>query len=615
MVSIHHQRLWCGAFVGACALWTSLGVARADGKTAPRRPNIVMILMDDWGWADLGCYGSKFHRTPNVDRMAADGMRFTQAYAVCPVCSPTRAAIMTGKYPARLHLTDYIPGQRDSPQRKLLRADFRQELPLEEITIAELLHEAGYATAAIGKWHLGGAGFEPSRQGFDLGIAGDEKGSVLSYFAPFRNREAQSLPGLDRAGEGEYLTDRLSAEAVRFIEEHQKQPFFLYLPHFAVHTPLMAKPELVAKYEAALKPPGLQRNPDYAAMIESVDDGVGRILRKLESLGLAENTLVIFTSDNGGLATAEGPKTPATNNAPLREGKGYLYEGGIRVPVVARWPAAIKPDSTCDAPTSSIDWLPTIAEVCGLDVSHAIDGVSLVPLLKQTGALESRPLYWHYPHYSPQGGKPGGAVREGDFKLIEFYEQGRRELFNVVKDTSENTNLIDQEPERAERLALKLSSWLKEVDAQPARPNPDYRPDGQADDGTITLPAANAEIHGVMVRYEPLPHKRTLGFWVRRDDWVSFELAVDKPGNFQIEILQGCGNGSGGSQVDFNIADQTVTTTVEETGGFQKFVARQIGEIKISQPGRYTLSVKPRTKPGPAVMDLREVRLIPVALK
>jgi arylsulfatase A-like enzyme len=605
---IQHARalkiVW--SFVAVCSLVASSGwiaMLRAD---SPRPPNVVLIVIDDFGWADLGCYGSRYYRTPNVDRLAAEGMRFTQAYVACPVCSPTRAALLTGKYPARLHLTDYIPGRPRGNAFRLLRPDFRQQLPLEETTLAEILRAAGYATAAIGKWHLGGEGFEPTRQGFDVAKGGIAAGSVRSHFAPYL-RDGQTLPGLDSAPEGEYLADRLTAEAEKFIEEHRAGPFFLYLPHYSVHTPLNGKSDLVTKYEAAV-PSGLQKNPIYAAMIESV----GRIMRKLEALDLAANTLVVFTSDNGGLATAEAPNTPATNNAPLREGKGYLYEGGIRVPLVVRWPARVKAASTCAAPVSSYDLLPTIAEVCSARVEHAIDGVTLLPLLQGAPALQREALYWHYPHYSPQGGKPGGAIRQGDFKLIEFYEHGRRELFNVAKDVSESTNLIDTEPERAARMAAQLAAWLKAVDAHMPVANPGFAPDTQAADGAITLPAKTAEIHGVMVRYEPLPHKDTIGFWVRADDWVSWDFRVTTPGEFQIEILQGCADGSGGSQVDVTVAGQTVAATVEETGGFQKFVARVIGRFKIAKAGDYTLLVKPRTKPGAAVMDLKQVRLVPI---
>ncbi len=593
----------CVAFLSCC------GAFAAEQPAA--RPNIVVIVIDDFGWADLGCYGSTYYHTPNVDRLAADGMRFTQAYAACPVCSPTRAALMTGRYPARLHLTDYIPGVRNSPEHKLLRAEFHQELPLEEITVAEMLRGAGYATASIGKWHLGGKGYEPTRQGFDIGPGGVDVGSVASHFAPFLDRTREPLPGLEEAPKGEFLADRLTSEALKFIETNRERPFFLYLPHYSVHTPIMA-PQALIDYYKTLKPTTLQANPTYAAMVENMDQGVGRIVQKLDELKLADNTLVIFTSDNGGLATGEGPSTPATNNAPLREGKGWLYEGGIRIPLVVRWPTTVARGSTCDDATSSIDLLPTLAELCNLRLTQAVDGQSIVPLIKQTGHLNREALYWHYPHYAPQGGRPGGAIRAGDFKLIEYYENGRRELYDVVHDISETTNLSGREPQRVEQLAAALAAWRKAVDADMPKPNPDFEPDAQGDDGGITLDAATAEVHGVMLRYEPLPHKRTLGFWTRADDWASWEFIVKRPGTFRVEILQACGAGSGGSEVDFTIGQQTLSTKIVETGGFQKFVSRPIGSVSLPA-GRYTLSVKPRTKPGAAVMDLRQVRLVSAA--
>ena len=606
------DRIACSFVLIACC-WVHFSAlaetAAAEGRSSDK-PNVVLFVVDDLGWADVSCYGSKFFRTPNVDRLAADGMRFTQAYAACPVCSPTRAALMTGKYPARLHLTDWIPGNRRFARWRFLRPEFRQELPLEEITIAERLQAAGYTSAQIGKWHLGGAGYEPSRQGFDVCVAGDALGSPRSYFAPYVRRNGNAIPGLEDAPPGEYLTDRLTAEAEAFIEENRDRPFFLYLPHFAVHTPLAAKADKIAKYRAAPKPPGLQNNPIYAAMIESMDESLGRIVAKLQSLGLCDNTLVIYTSDNGGLATIEGPNTPATNNGPLREGKGYLYEGGIRVPLIVKWPGHIEAGSISHAHVSSIDIPPTIAAACGVSITEPLDGVSILPVLRQSGKLAPRPLYWHYPHYANQGGKPGGVVLDGDYKLIEFYEDGRLELFNLADDLRESTNLVDRQPRRAKRMAAQLAEWRRDVDADMLKPNPGYKPDGQDAKGNVTLPGKNAAIHGVMVRFEPLPHKNTIGFWTRVDDWVSWEFQIDRPGEFAVELLQGCGAGSGGSQIDVTVGDQTLRARVEETGGFQEFVARRIGTLNIAQPGRYTLTVKPRSKPGPAVMDLRQVRLI-----
>jgi arylsulfatase A-like enzyme len=595
----------------------SLTPAAMFAADSPARPNVILILMDDLGWADLGCYGSTYHKSPNIDRLAAEGMRFTQAYAACPVCSPTRASILTGKWPARLHLTDWLPGRVDMPGQMLSRPKFRQELPLEEVTLAEHLKKAGYATAHIGKWHLGGKGFGPREQGFDLNVGGNEKGSPSGYFAPFDSKKGRDVPGLEDAPEGSYLTDLFTDAAVKFLRENKDHPFFLYLPHFAVHTPLQAKKHLIAKYEAGKDRPGQQSNPIYAAMLESADDSVGRFMKELEELKLSENTIILFTSDNGGLATSEGPNTPATNNSPLREGKGHLYEGGIRVPLIVRWPGNFKPASLSETPVCSIDYLPTILELASggrqpPDTSAPkLDGLSLAPLLKQSGPVTRDAFYWHYPHYSNQLGKPGGAIRAGDYKLIEFYEDGRRELFNLKSDPREGTNLADKEPDKVRELAGKLDAWRKSVDAQMMIANPDYHPNPQDKDGIITIRSRTAHVHGVMLRYEPLPHKDTLGYWVRADDWASMEFEVKTPGKFDVEMLVGCGNGSGGSEVEVAVGEQKLHFTVQETGGFQNFVPRIIGEVTLEKAGRYSLSVRPLKKPGLAVMDLRQVRLLP----
>ncbi|HND53163.1 MAG TPA: sulfatase-like hydrolase/transferase, partial [Pirellulaceae bacterium] len=362
---------------------------------------------------------------------------------------------------------------------------------------------------------------------------------------------------------------------------------------------------------------GAQNNPIYAAMLESLDSAVGVVLDKLTELKLDENTLVIFTSDNGGLATTEGPDTPATSNAPLREGKGWLYEGGLRVPLIVRWPGRGKSGATEATPACSVDIVPTVLEACGLKAAEGLDGVSLTPLLTGAGPIARDALYWHYPHHANQGGRPGGVVRSGEYKLIEFYENGRLELFNVAKDVSESRNLAEQEPERVKELATKLKQWRESVGAQMPSPNPNYKPNPQAADGSITLPARTADVFGVMLRYEPMPHKNTLGFWVNPGDWARFEFEVSRPGVFELEALQGCGNGSGGSEVVFELDDaaggQVVPMTVQETGGFQAFVPRKIGTLKIDAAGRHTLSVRVKKKPGPAVMDLRQVVLRPVA--
>lgn len=593
-------------------LFLVLALVPVPGDAEEVLPNLVLIVADDLGWADLGCYGSKFHRTPRLDQLAVAGRRFTQAYAACPVCSPTRAALMTGKYPARLHLTDWLPGRGDRPSQKLKQPTIQQQLPLEEVTLAEVLKANGYTTALIGKWHLGGEGFEPTRQGFDLNIAGDSTGTALSYWAPFQ-RQGRTMPGLENAPAGEYLTDRLTTEAERFIEDAaaRSRPFFLYLPHYAVHTPMTAKPEMVARYPRWDGiPHGRQENPIYAAMLESLDESVGRVLAKLDQLGLTQQTIVIFTSDNGGLATAEGPNTPATNNAPLREGKGWLYEGGLRVPLLVRWPGRIAPGVE-ETPVWSGDLFATITALSKVNDIEPRDGRSLARLLTTREPLAPRALFWHYPHYSNQGGHPGGAIRDGDWKLIEHDETGRRELFNLRHDMKETTNLAEQEPKKVEALAAKLEAWRQAVEAQRPTPNPDYSPNAQAKGGSITLPARGAEVHGVMLRYEPLPHKNTLGFWTRTDDWASWDFDVEQPGEFTVTAMVGCGKGSGGSKVEFRLNDQVLELTVAETGGFQNFVAHDLGRLSIERPGRHRLEVHARSKPGPAVMDLREIKLTP----
>ncbi|MEQ2007692.1 MAG: sulfatase-like hydrolase/transferase, partial [Limisphaerales bacterium] len=584
---------------------------------AAPKPNFIFFLIDDLGRNDLGCYGSKFYRTPNLDRMAAQGVKFSDAYSACPVCSPTRASIMTGKYPARLHLTDWLPGRGDRPDHRLARPQINQQLALDEVTIAERLKAAGYVTAHVGKWHLGGEGFEPQKQGFDINIAGDSTGTPRSYFAPFggKGKEGKfiSMTGLADAKDGEYLTDRLTTEAEKIIAANKDKPFFLYFAHYAVHTPLRAKADYIAKYPQVAGKAGQQTNAIYAAMMESMDESIGRILKQLDDLKLADNTYVFFTSDNGGLATLEGPGTPATINSPLREGKGYLYEGGIRVPLLVRGPG-IAPGSTATNAMSSVDYLPTIVELAGLAApkpTESVDGVTLAPLLKGTGAPAARPLFWHYPHYANQGGKPGGVIRDGDWKLIEFYETGRVELFDLKNDFRENRNLAE-DPTHAARvktLVSKLDTWRIRTGAQMMQPNRAYRPSPQAPSGNITMLGKDADVFGAMLRFEPLPHKNTLGFWVNPTDWASWDFEVVKPGKFTMEITYGCGNGSGGSEVEFAVGPQKLLFKVEQTGGFQAFVKRDIGEMTFDKPGRYTLTVKPKSKPGPAVMDLPQVVL------
>ncbi|QDU27535.1 Arylsulfatase [Anatilimnocola aggregata] len=610
-----YKRIGLFLSFSSIVLFITQSLQAADDKPAVVPPNVLLIVIDDMGWADLGCYGSKFHRSPQLDQLAKEGLRFTDAYASCPVCSPTRAAIMTGRWPARLNLTDWLPGRGDQPSQKLARPKIEQQLPLAEVTIAERLRAAGYRTASIGKWHLGGTGFGPEEQGFELNIAGDQGGSPPGYFAPFGNpggkRKGRQLKGLEAAKDGEYLTDLLTDAAINFIQKNKSEPFFLYLPHYTVHIPLQAKAEVIKKYPADSKFSGQQNSGVYAAMIESLDDGIGRIMKTLDELKLAENTLVIFTSDNGGLATLEGAHTPATSNAPLREGKGFLYEGGIRVPLIMRWPRGIQP-GTSSVPVSSIDLLPTIMEICNLPVPTEIDGQSIVPVWKQTKERRKSPLFWHYPHYANQGGKPGGAIRSDRWKLIEFYEDDRRELFDVASDMREGRNVAAQNPQVVADLKKQLDDWRESVGAKMMTPNPDYSPNAQAADGTVSLPGKWVTVHGETLRFEPLPHKNTLGYWTNPNDWASWEFDLKQPGTYEVELTIGCGNGSGGSEVDVLVGEQKLSFVVEQTGGFQNFVARKIGKIELTKAGRHTLEIRPQKKPGAAVMDVPLVKLLPV---
>jgi arylsulfatase A-like enzyme len=438
-------------------------------RAADRPPNVILILIDDMGWTDLSCYGSKFYETPNIDRLAASGMRFTNGYSACTVCSPTRSAVMTGKYPARLHITDWIAGH-DRPFAKLKVPDWRQYLPHEETTMAEVFRSAGYVTCHIGKWHLGNEAYWPLTQGFDINIGGNHRGQPPSYFFPYE-RDGITLPGLESGQPNEYLTDRLTDEAIGFITAHKEKPFFLYFPHYGVHTPLQAKPEKIAEYQAKARPENPQHHATYAAMIESLDEGIGRLVAHLDQLKLREKTIVIFTSDNGGLKLNQ-----VTSNDPLRAGKGSAYEGGIRVPLIFAYPPAIKAGATCDEPAMSIDLLPTLVEMCSLalDKPPQWDGVSIAPTILHGADTLRDTLYWHYPHYHPGGATPYGALRAGDWRLVEFYEDNHVELYNLRDDIGETKDLAAAMPAKRDELLGMLRKWRTEVGAQMPTPNPNY---------------------------------------------------------------------------------------------------------------------------------------------
>lgn len=455
-----------------------------------QQPNIVMILVDDLGWADVEYNGSLFYETPNIDRLHAESMEFTNAYAACAVCSPTRASIMTGQYPARIGITDFIPVVRLRQQREQ-EADFLTQqvhqdeyvknngrplltptnnywLDLEKVTVAELLKNEGYATCHIGKWHLGDEPWYPDKQGFDQNIGGCDLGQPPSYFDPYhRNETFPNIPTLEPRNEGEYLVDRNADEAASFIREHSRQPFFLNMSHYAVHTPLQAKDELEDYYRN--KQGIAQNNPTYAAMLQSVDESVGTIMDTLEQEGIVDQTIIIFTSDNGGLLRA-------TSNAPLRSGKGFPYEGGIRVPLLIKWPGVTPPGSVDETPVISADFFPTICEI--LDIippeELVLDGVSLVPLLTESGSPDRPALFWHFPHYRYDDEVPYSVVRSGYWKLIKRYEGTTYELFNLGSDIGEQENLADQMPGKVQKLNEMLEFWLEHVDADLPKPNPEY---------------------------------------------------------------------------------------------------------------------------------------------
>ena len=453
-----------------------IGAAVPKARAGAAKPNIVLILVDDMGWSDVvaNC-DNNFFETTNIDRLASEGMRFTNAYAACAVCSPTRASIMTGRYPARIGITDWIRPSEGTVNPEGYEGDASKEvlcpknhifLEPDEVTIAEVLRPLGYTSCHVGKWHLGGSSFYPTVQGFDHNIGGTSAGQPPTYFDPY------NISTLLNRSAGEYLTDREADEATDFIENavNQSKPFFLYMAHYAVHSPIQAKSDIIAKYDAKGKPAGLSTSSKYAAMVESVDDAVGTIMAKLDALGQRDNTIVVFTSDNGG-------ESAFTDNAPLREGKGYPYEGGIREPWIVRWPGVVSAGSTCDEPVITVDIMPTICEIVGMRLpsGRTIDGESIVPLLKQTAGLRRKELFWHFPHYRYSQEVPYSIIRRGDWKLIKRYSGNKRyELFNLKDDPYEQTNLAGARPSKVKQLDERLAIWLRHTNAKMPKPNPDY---------------------------------------------------------------------------------------------------------------------------------------------
>jgi arylsulfatase A len=446
------------------------------------RPNIVFILADDLGWADLGCYGSDLHETPKIDQLAHEGMRFTNAYAAAPICTPTRASIMTGEFPARLHMTIWSEASKRPPRdRKLIPPETRSNLPLSEVTFANVLSNE-YFVAHIGKWHLGDASHYPETQGFDVNIGGTHWGCPVSYFYPYKGRfgkddEFRYVPDLESGDEDEdaYLTDRLTDEALRIMETVRDRPFVLHLSYYTVHTPIEGKPELVEHFRNKVRPSMHHRNVEYASMVHSLDENVGRVLAKLDELGIADHTIVFFFSDNGGyIGTYDGQTV--TDNHPLRSGKGSLYEGGIREPLIVRWPGVTEPGSVCHEPVISYDFYPTMLEMAGFrnPPGNEIDGVTLGSLLRGLDAgLGRDALYWHYPHYYNTTG-PVSAIRQGDWKLLEYLEDGHLELYDLSEDIGEQHDRAAKVPKKANQLHRLLKAWREDVKAQMPRPNPKF---------------------------------------------------------------------------------------------------------------------------------------------
>ena len=415
---------------------------------AQPKPNIVFILCDDLGINDLHCYGRQDHHTPNLDRLAQQGTRFTSAYCGQPICSPSRATILTGKAPARLHLTTYLPGRANAAPQKLLHPEIEMQVPLEEKMVCNYLKEAGYATAAIGKWHVGGPKFGPLEHGFDV-------------YHPGR---ANTQPSATEGGKGEY---DLTAAAEKFIEEHRDGPFFVYLAHNTPHIPYDAQPARIANNSPAFE-------PIYAGVIETLDDTVGRLMARLDALKLADNTILIFTSDNGGLHVPEGPHSKITHNSPYRAGKGFVYQGGLRIPLIVRWPGHVPAGKVTDEPVVNTDWVPTLMDLVSQSIPTGLDGISFAAMLTGQGPAPQRKFFWHFPHYTNQGSRPTGAMRDGPWMMVEYYDEEETELYDLRHDIRETQDLASSQPERVTQMRAALAAWRTQVNAQSNTPNPDF---------------------------------------------------------------------------------------------------------------------------------------------
>jgi arylsulfatase A-like enzyme len=603
-------------------------------------PHIVLIVADDLGVFDLGCYGRTDHRTPHLDRIAAEGIRFTNSYCGLPICSASRASLMTGKHPARLHLTSYLPGRPDAPSQRLLNAVIEPRLVPTEQTMAEALRRAGYRTGLFGKWHLGGGASSPSEQGFDV------------VFEPPGNGDPSKEGGKNE----NLITDR----AIEFLRSPSDQPRFCYIPHHSPHILLKEHESNIARNASAW-------NPLYAAAIESLDASLGRLMKAIDESPELENTWVIFTSDNGGLHVPEGHRDPVTHNGPFRAGKGYLYEGGVRVPLLMRWPGKIAPGRVSDAPVSLIDFLPTTLNAIKVDPATSVgpmDGRSILPILESTNEmpeLTERTLYWHLPHYTNQGSRPSGAIRKGKWKLFQDYESNTVELYDLEADAGEFENVADAHPDITAAMKQSLDNWKTSLAAQDCALNPDFdeplhrslyvdrdpsqlrgrsmtseeignawapwresmnaavagkQPKLKNVQGAVFLDPSNASVHGKRLRFEPETYKNVLGYWTEVDDWASWRFQSPIQGRAALEVHCGCGAGNGGAEVDviLKLADgttQSLPWVVRETGHFQNIVIESLGNVEMV-PGETQLEVRPRSKKGVAIVDIRQIVLRPL---
>jgi arylsulfatase A len=602
------------------------------------QPNIVLILMDDLGVSDLGCYGRADHSTRRLDELAAKGIRYTNAYCGLSICSAARAALLTGKSPSRLHLTTFLPGRADAPSQKLLNARIHSALPVEEKTIAEELKKLGYRTGLFGKWHLGGGAHGPAHQGFDVVEEIGAKGALAED-----GEHISTAAG----GKNEFLITR---KAIQFMAAESQAPFFCYLPHHMPHVMLEATDEAMGWHKQAF-------SPLYAANLASMDASMEMLLDNINKLNTNRDTVIIFTSDNGGLHVPELHPKPVTHNAPFRAGKGYLYEGGIRIPLlVYSMKGRIKGGRTIEQPVSHLDLMPTLIECAGGKVATSVgpvDGVSLKDHWYQEKEIPAdRTLYWDFPHYTNQGSRPASAIRKGNWKLVLQHEDESIELFDLATDPGEQLNLADKNPELVSSLKLSLMRWRDSIGVQRGELNPEFdaelhkkiyidrdstklaygetaeiigktwkewrasmdkavqgrKPVLKSPEGTISLAAADVQVHGKNIRYEPEPHKNVVGYWTEVDDWAEWKLEVPEDGDYEIELQYGCGGGNGGSRVAIICGGHASEFTVKDTGHFQNMIYEPIGTWSLKK-GETILQVRPKTKSNIAVMDIRKIVL------